>query len=139
MDPKRLEPVIAQLSRVLPQRPMRTSEALRAAQIDDRCAGEEAISELVRAGRVRIWADSTLRWIADQPGLPAVPDLPVGEEQGLAAEESTRRIMLQIVEERDAFRAMVEELLKSAVPHPIEHPTMTRAWARARALLQKYA
>ena len=37
--------------------------------------------------------------------------------------------------ERDAYREMIETLLKSAHPHPIEHPTMTRAWETARNLL----
>jgi hypothetical protein len=38
--------------------------------------------------------------------------------------------------ERDAYRAMVCDLLASAYPHPTEHPTMTAAWAKARALLK---
>ncbi len=37
--------------------------------------------------------------------------------------------------ERNALRAMVVELLASAYPHPVEHPTMTATWAKARALL----
>lgn len=38
--------------------------------------------------------------------------------------------------ERDAYRAMVCDLLASAHPHPVEHPTMTKQWARARELLK---
>lgn len=38
--------------------------------------------------------------------------------------------------ERDAYRAMVADLLASAHPHPVEHPTMTKQWARARELLK---
>ncbi len=33
------------------------------------------------------------------------------------------------------LRATIEDLLKSAVPNPVEHPTMWAAWARARAVL----
>jgi hypothetical protein len=39
---------------------------------------------------------------------------------------------------REALRAMVVELLTSAVPHPTEHPTMHAAWTRARKLLDQY-
>lgn len=38
--------------------------------------------------------------------------------------------------ERDTYRAMICDLLASAHPHPKEHPTMTRQWARARELLK---
>jgi hypothetical protein len=38
---------------------------------------------------------------------------------------------------RDAFRSMLIEILASAVPNAREHPTMTKAWARARELLTK--
>ena len=38
--------------------------------------------------------------------------------------------------ERDAYRAMICDLLASAHPHPTEHPTMTKQWERARALLK---
>ncbi len=31
----------------------------------------------------------------------------------------------------------IEMLLRSAVPHPIEHPTMTAAWNNARAVLKR--
>ena len=41
--------------------------------------------------------------------------------------------------ERDAYRAMVCDLLASASPHPTEHPTMSRQWARARELLKNGA
>jgi hypothetical protein len=41
--------------------------------------------------------------------------------------------------ERDAYRDIVCDLLASAYPHPVEHPTMTKQWARAKALLLKYA
>lgn len=38
--------------------------------------------------------------------------------------------------EREALLvASIEELLASAHPHPVEHPTMTEAWANARAAL----
>ena len=32
---------------------------------------------------------------------------------------------------------MIRTLLKSAVPHPTEHPTMTAAWREAEVLLEK--
>lgn len=38
--------------------------------------------------------------------------------------------------ERDAYRAMICDLLASAYPHPVEHPTMTKQWNRARELLK---
>lgn len=41
--------------------------------------------------------------------------------------------------ERDAYRAMICDLLASAYPHPVEHPTMTKQWARARELLKSGA
>ena len=37
--------------------------------------------------------------------------------------------------ERDAYRAMVVELLASAYPNERDHPTMSKAWKCARALL----
>lgn len=42
----------------------------------------------------------------------------------------------QLTRERDAYRAMLCDLLASAHPHPAEHPTMTKQWGRARALLK---
>jgi len=50
--------------------------------------------------------------------------------------EWNRKRALDMEHERDAYRAMVADLLASAYPHPIEHPTMTKQWARARALLK---
>jgi hypothetical protein len=41
-----------------------------------------------------------------------------------------------LITDRDAYRAMVCDLLASASPHPTEHPTMTKQWARARELLK---
>lgn len=41
-----------------------------------------------------------------------------------------------VAAERDAYRAMIADLLASAHPHPTEHPTMTKQWARARELLK---
>jgi hypothetical protein len=41
-----------------------------------------------------------------------------------------------VIVERDAYRAMVADLLASASPHPTEHPTMARQWKRARELLE---
>lgn len=35
----------------------------------------------------------------------------------------------------DRLRREIENLLKSAYPHPTEHPTMHAAWKRAEALL----
>ena len=40
----------------------------------------------------------------------------------------------------DAYQEAIEvirTLLKSAVPHPVEHPTLTAAWTAARAFLHK--
>lgn len=37
---------------------------------------------------------------------------------------------------RDAYRAMVADLLASAHPYPTEHPTMAAQWKRARDLLK---
>lgn len=37
--------------------------------------------------------------------------------------------------ERDALLAVVQAMLASAHPHPVEHPTMTAAWARARRVV----
>jgi hypothetical protein len=33
------------------------------------------------------------------------------------------------------LRATIVDMLASAVPHPVEHPTMHAAWERARAVL----
>ena len=38
--------------------------------------------------------------------------------------------------ERDTYRAMLCDLLASAHPHPVDHPTMAKQWARARDLLK---
>jgi hypothetical protein len=38
--------------------------------------------------------------------------------------------------DRDDYRAMVADLLASAHPHPVEHPTMTKQWEHARELLK---
>ena len=38
--------------------------------------------------------------------------------------------------ERDAYRAMVCDLVASASPNPRDHPTMSKHWARARELLK---
>jgi hypothetical protein len=57
----------------------------------------------------------------------------------LTAREQRDRFAKQLQEaqaERDAYRAMVCDLLASAHPHPTEHPTMTKQWARARELLK---
>ena len=35
----------------------------------------------------------------------------------------------------EVLREALETMLKSAVPHPVEHPTMTAAWKTARAAL----
>jgi hypothetical protein len=38
--------------------------------------------------------------------------------------------------ERDTYRSMLCDVIASAHPHPDEHPTMTKAWERARELLK---
>jgi len=35
----------------------------------------------------------------------------------------------------EVLRVALDTMLKSAVPHPVEHPTMTAAWKTARAAL----
>lgn len=35
------------------------------------------------------------------------------------------------------LRRAVEELLGSATPNPVDHPTMTWAWQRARLVLER--
>ena len=47
-------------------------------------------------------------------------------QQQVAALEARNRELMDVV----------EQLLASAHPHPIEHPTMTKAWAAARAALK---
>jgi hypothetical protein len=43
---------------------------------------------------------------------------------------------LEVSESRaEALEKALREVLDSAVPHPVEHPTMTRAWDRARRAL----
>lgn len=37
--------------------------------------------------------------------------------------------------ENKVLREALKTMLKSAVPHPVEHPTMTAAWKTARAAL----
>jgi len=54
-----------------------------------------------------------------------------------ALEATNLRLQLSAAEaERDAYRAMLCDVLASAHPHPVEHPTMARQWARARELLK---
>jgi hypothetical protein len=45
--------------------------------------------------------------------------------------EAMRHLRAQVA----ALRAEIVNLLASAHPHPVEHPTMTAAWQRARAAL----
>jgi hypothetical protein len=60
-----------------------------------------------------------------------------GQRDGARDNLKVRSRELRAMEsERDAYRAMVADLLASAYPHPIEHPTMTKQWARARELLK---
>lgn len=40
-----------------------------------------------------------------------------------------------VLDERDAYREMIKQLLKSAHPNPRDHPNMTVAWNAAAALL----
>lgn len=42
-----------------------------------------------------------------------------------------------VLDEAKEYRAMIEQLLRSAHPNPRDHPTMTRAWAAAEALLER--
>lgn len=50
--------------------------------------------------------------------------------------ESLTAQIAALTADRDAYRAMICDLLASAVPHPVEHPTMTTQWNRARKLLK---
>lgn len=65
VDRQRLQMMVAQISDVLQDQSMRNVELLRAAQIDDYRAGEDAIWELVQQGRVRIEPDSKLTWVVE--------------------------------------------------------------------------
>lgn len=65
---------------------------------------------------------------------PSIDDDETGEARRV---EMHRRQQLTIAtQERDAYRAMLCDVLASARPHPKEHPTMTKAWARATELLK---
>ena len=48
---------------------------------------------------------------------------------------------LALIAAKDAeiarLREVVETMLDSAYPHPVEHPTMTKAWAIAKAAIAK--
>jgi hypothetical protein len=54
----------------------------------------------------------------------AVQALRVASNDANAAEAEVERL-----------RGVIRTMIASAVPHPIEHPTMTQAWADARAVL----
>lgn len=65
--------------------------------------------------------------------LGAVADqLEVGAKEIARLKEANSGLEI----ERDTYRAMICDLLASAYPHPVEHPTMTKQWNRARALLK---
>lgn len=74
--------------------------------------------------------------VVERDGLAArVAEL---EVQVKAAMQDYARLMLEkakSVEQRAALAAALEKMLASAVPHPVEHPTMTEAWKVARAAL----
>jgi hypothetical protein len=73
--------------------------------------------------------------ILDEALSDAIAHVPAGEKRDqlvrvLSDMDSTGDIFARVdelAEERDAFRAMVVDLLTSAHPHPVEHPTMTAA------------
>lgn len=56
------------------------------------------------------------------------------DEWGLTPEK-TLALCARIRELEDGIRTM----LRSAYPNPVEHPTMTKAWAVAHVLLEKGA
>ena len=62
--------------------------------------------------------------------------LPIADLPGWAATVEHNAELL--AGECDALREAIIDLLASAVPYPVEHPTMSAAWSRARELLQKY-
>jgi hypothetical protein len=64
--------------------------------------------------------------------LDEVERLSVARDNAIAA----NALMRQALDERDAYRTIVCNLLTSSHPHPVEHPTMTKQWARARELLK---
>jgi maltose-binding protein MalE len=51
------------------------------------------------------------------------------------AEERTARERDALTSQVATMRAEIVNMLASAHPHPVEHPTMTAAWQRARAAL----
>jgi len=50
--------------------------------------------------------------------------------------ETNRKARLAAEHERDAYRAMVADLLASAHPNRRDHPAMSKQWERAETLLR---
>jgi hypothetical protein len=65
--------------------------------------------------------------------IKPIPGPIIAEVEPLPNAEATARLLAAAWEMRDVLR----EVLASAHPHPVEHPTMTAAWAKVRAVLAK--
>ena len=64
-------------------------------------------------------------------GLPASWYAAACRQQAAEMDAETTALLA----EREGLRAALETMLRSAVPHPTEHPTMTEAWAIAKTAL----
>lgn len=112
------------------------------------------IAGLAKALKERAYDLGAIRYGERDRGRDTGPD----KKRMDAAEAALLSAVKALVEERDALRGVVaagtypkalaaeraraerlgealREVLASAVPHPVEHPTMFRAWERARAAL----
>lgn len=76
------------------------------------------------------WRGRALAAEADRDNLAAASENNMARALELAAARSAMGI------ERDAYRAMVCDLLASAHPRHAEHPSMAKQWDRARDLLK---
>jgi hypothetical protein len=55
-------------------------------------------------------------------------------EAYLAASEIS---IVELREQNRKLREALLQILNSAVPHPVEHPTMSKAWAKAEIVLKE--
>lgn len=96
--------------------------------LGDAYRGDLAKLEEARArlGLVSACVDDVWRWQGDGCDHPESLSCPV-----VMSANKLRAILRRTERAED----MIRTLLASAVPHPVEHPTMTKAWAAAREFL----
>jgi len=73
--------------------------------------------------------------IFDQYDPGDLPRPPVAARIANLTADKLAPLLRPVLDERDAYREMIKQLLKSAHPNPRDHPNMTAAWNAAAAIL----